>query len=171
MDPKYKEKKKKEKSVFTLISNYPHSLMAGNGGACLQFKWTKLNPGQGSGHSKRVLGFRKKMGLAGMEVPIIGSDSVNWVELFVSPSSSTSTSTSTSPPFAPLTVEDYSSSCSIIQHHHDSPTYLIWLVFFLSFSFSFSLNCYSNRLNYSVQQENSQNPSSFPWIATAFFFY
>ena len=80
------------------------------------------------------------MGLAGMEVPIIGSDSVNWVELFVSPSSSTSTSTSTSPPFAPLTVEDYSSSCSIIQHHHDSPTYLIWLVFFLSFSFSFSLN-------------------------------
>ena len=100
------------------------------------------------------------MGLAGMEVPIIGSDSVNWVELFVSPS----TSTSTSPPFAPLTVEDYSSSCSIIQHHHDSPTYLIWLVFFLSFSFSvsFSLNCYSNRLNYSVQQENSQNPSSFP---------
>ena len=108
--------------------------MAGKGGACLQFKWTKLNPGQGSGHSKRVLGFRKKMGLAGREVPIIGSDSVNWVELFVSPSSSTSTSTS--PPFAPLTVEDYSSSCSIIQHHHDSPTYLIWLVFFRSFSFS-----------------------------------
>ncbi|KAL0012943.1 hypothetical protein SO802_000012 [Lithocarpus litseifolius] len=64
------------------------------------------------------------MGLAGMEVPIIGSDSVNWVELFVSPSSSTSTS----PPFAPLTVEDYSSSCSIIQHHHDSPTYLIWRI-------------------------------------------
>ena len=48
MDPKYKEKKKKEKSVFTLISNYPHSLMAGKGGARLQFKWTKLNPGQGS---------------------------------------------------------------------------------------------------------------------------
>ncbi|KAK4566003.1 hypothetical protein RGQ29_002278 [Quercus rubra] len=68
------------------------------------------------------------MGLAGMEVPIIGSDSVNWVELSVSPSSSTSTSTSTSPPFAPLTVEDYSSSCSIIQHHHDSPTYLIWRI-------------------------------------------
>ncbi|KAK7815662.1 nuclear pore complex protein nup160 [Quercus suber] len=64
------------------------------------------------------------MGLAGMEVPIIGSDSVNWVELFVSPSSSTSTS----PPFAPLTVEDYSSSCSIIQHHHDSPAYLIWRI-------------------------------------------
>ena len=155
-----------------LISNYPahsHWWQGKAGHVSSLNELNKLNPGQGSGHSKRVLGFRKKMGLAGMEVPIIGSDSVNWVELFVSPS----TSTSTSPPFAPLTVEDYSSSCSIIQHHHDSPTYLIWLVFFLSFSFSFSfsLNCYSNRLNYSVQQENSQNPSSFPWIATAFFFY
>lgn len=169
MGLKYKKKEKK-KGVSLVIAPITDGR---KGGACLQFKWTKLNPGQGSGHSKRVLGFRKKMGLAGMEVPIIGSDSVNWVELFVSPSSSTSTSTSTSPPFAPLTVEDYSSSCSIIQHQHDSPTYLIWLVFFLSlsFSFSFSLNCYSNRLNHSLQQENSQNPSSFPWIATAFFFY
>ncbi|KAG6727322.1 hypothetical protein I3842_02G124200 [Carya illinoinensis] len=62
--------------------------------------------------------------LAGMEVPIIGSDSVKWVELSVPSSSSFSSyGTAASPPFAPLT-EDYASS-SVIK---DPPIYLIWRI-------------------------------------------
>lgn len=63
--------------------------------------------------------------LAGMEVPIIGSDSVKWVE--VSVPSSSSSAVSASPPFAPLT-EDYASSYVV----KDSPSHLIWYSLFRS---------------------------------------
>ncbi|KAD4179671.1 hypothetical protein E3N88_28262 [Mikania micrantha] len=57
--------------------------------------------------------------LAGMEVPIIGSDSVRWFNVSVP-----STTTPPSPdPFAPPT-EDASSCCSI----GDPPTYFIWRI-------------------------------------------
>lgn len=61
--------------------------------------------------------------LAGMEVPVIGSDSVKWVEVSV-PSSSASTAASL--PFAPLTG-DYASSTVI----EDPLTYHIWYSFIL----------------------------------------
>lgn len=59
-----------------------------------------------------------------MEVPIIGSDSVKWVEVSV-PSSSSSAAIAASPPFplAPPT-EDYASSSGV----KDSPTHLIWKI-------------------------------------------
>ncbi|XP_024959556.1 nuclear pore complex protein NUP160 isoform X1 [Cynara cardunculus var. scolymus] len=62
--------------------------------------------------------------LAGIEVPIIGSDSIKWFHVSV-PSTSTSTSTPPSPPepFAPPT-EDASSCCNI----GDPPTYFIWRI-------------------------------------------
>ncbi|KAL7592828.1 hypothetical protein Lser_V15G33426 [Lactuca serriola] len=60
---------------------------------------------------------------AGMEVPIIGSDSIKWFNIAV-PSISTSMPPPPSPePFAPLTV-DVSSCCSI----GDPPTYFIWRI-------------------------------------------
>ncbi|XP_017229286.1 nuclear pore complex protein NUP160 isoform X2 [Daucus carota subsp. sativus] len=55
--------------------------------------------------------------LAGMEVPIIGSDSVKWIQLTV-----TST-TPSQPPFAPPTED--AASCSVIG---TPPTYLIWRI-------------------------------------------
>ncbi|GLT68099.1 hypothetical protein SLA2020_403590 [Shorea laevis] len=61
-----------------------------------------------------------------MEVPIIGSDSVKWVEVSVpSSSSSSSAAIAASPPFplAPPT-EDYASSSGV----KDSPTHLIWKI-------------------------------------------
>ncbi|XP_057965063.1 nuclear pore complex protein NUP160 [Malania oleifera] len=64
--------------------------------------------------------------LAGMEVPIIGSDSVNWVEVSVPSSTSVSHATATSsasPPFAPPTQD--AASCSIVG---DPPTHLIWRI-------------------------------------------
>lgn len=72
--------------------------------------------------------------LMGMEVPIIGSDSVKWVELSVPSSSSSAIDTANagacaaadSFAFPPLT-EDYS-SCSIIG---DPPTYFFWYLFLL----------------------------------------
>lgn len=66
--------------------------------------------------------------LAGMEVPIIGSDSVKWVEVSVpSSSSSSSSAVAASPPFAPLT-EDYASSSGV----KDSSIHLIWYSLFRS---------------------------------------
>lgn len=53
--------------------------------------------------------------LAGMEVPIIGSDSIKWLQLTV-----TST-TPSQPPFAPPTED--AAACSVIG---TPPTYLIW---------------------------------------------
>ncbi|XP_059445417.1 nuclear pore complex protein NUP160 isoform X2 [Corylus avellana] len=62
--------------------------------------------------------------LGGMEVPIIGSDSVKWVEVSVpSFSSSSSSAVASSPPFAPLT-EDYASSSGV----KDSSIHLIWKI-------------------------------------------
>ncbi|KAK1370532.1 nuclear pore complex protein NUP160 [Heracleum sosnowskyi] len=55
--------------------------------------------------------------LAGMEVPIIGSDSINWLQLTV-----TST-TPSQPPFAPPTED--AAACSVIG---TPPTYLIWRI-------------------------------------------
>ncbi|KAE8022771.1 hypothetical protein FH972_008545 [Carpinus fangiana] len=60
--------------------------------------------------------------LVGMEVPIIGSDSVKWVEVSV-PSPSSSSAVAASPPSAPLT-EDYASSSGV----KDSSIHLIWKI-------------------------------------------
>jgi hypothetical protein len=68
--------------------------------------------------------------LAGMEVPIIGSDSVKWVEVSV-PSSSSSSAVAASPPSAPLT-EDYASSSGV----KESSIHLIW------YSLSLSVCCF-----------------------------
>lgn len=73
--------------------------------------------------------------LMGMEVPIIASDSVKWVELSVLSSSScaidaAAAAAADSIAFAPLT-EDYS-SCSIIG---DPPTYFFWYLFSFGYSF------------------------------------
>lgn len=60
--------------------------------------------------------------LAGVEVPIIGSDSIQWLQLTV-----TST-TPSQPPFAPPTED--AAACSVIG---TPPSYLIWFesVFFM----------------------------------------
>ncbi|KAM0016260.1 putative transcription factor WD40-like family [Helianthus debilis subsp. tardiflorus] len=58
---------------------------------------------------------------AGLEVPIIGSDSVRWLTVSIPCSSSTSTSTSA---FAPPTEDAASSCCNI----GDPPTYFIWRI-------------------------------------------
>ncbi|KAJ9153482.1 hypothetical protein P3X46_026915 [Hevea brasiliensis] len=62
--------------------------------------------------------------LAGMEVPIIGSDSVKWVELSVAVDGDSSTTYPTpSLPLAPIT--DDCASCSVIG---DPPLYVIWRI-------------------------------------------
>ncbi|XP_043806897.1 nuclear pore complex protein NUP160 isoform X2 [Manihot esculenta] len=62
--------------------------------------------------------------LAGMEVPIFGSDSVKWVELSVAADGDSSTGYATaSAPLAPLT--DDCASCSVIG---DPPLYVIWRI-------------------------------------------
>ncbi|XP_012074439.1 nuclear pore complex protein NUP160 isoform X1 [Jatropha curcas] len=60
--------------------------------------------------------------LAGMEVPITGSDSIKWVELSVA-DSETVTVSATPPPVAPLTED--CASCSVIG---DPPLYVIWRI-------------------------------------------
>ncbi|KAK4801422.1 hypothetical protein SAY86_021909 [Trapa natans] len=68
-----------------------------------------------------------KVKLVGTEVPITGSDSINWIELTVQSTTSTagaaSNSASTAGPFAP-TTEDRA-SCLLIG---DLPTYVIWRI-------------------------------------------
>lgn len=63
--------------------------------------------------------------LVGTEVPILGSDSVNWIELTVqsstSPEAADSNAASARGPFAPPTED--CASCSLIG---DPPTYVIW---------------------------------------------
>lgn len=73
--------------------------------------------------------------LAGMEVPIFGSDSVKWVELSVAADGDSSTGYATaSAPLAPLTED--CASCSVIG---DPPLYVIWYVSFL-FSIQFNIH-------------------------------
>ncbi|GMY33051.1 nuclear pore complex protein NUP160 isoform X1 [Fagus crenata] len=55
--------------------------------------------------------------LVGMEVPIIGTDSIKWIDLFLS------SSLPSSPPFAPHTEHDFAASSSLNQDHH-----LIWRI-------------------------------------------
>ncbi|XP_061369060.1 nuclear pore complex protein NUP160 [Gastrolobium bilobum] len=61
--------------------------------------------------------------LVGKEVPIIGSDSVRWIELSV-PSSSNIAVDGGASPLAPLTTDDRA-SCFVIG---DPPVYLIWRI-------------------------------------------
>ncbi|KAA8545346.1 hypothetical protein F0562_020130 [Nyssa sinensis] len=69
--------------------------------------------------------------LAGMEVPIIGSDSIKWLEVSIPPTSSSHSLRDASdatralppPPFAPPTKD--AASCSIIGN---PPSYLIWRI-------------------------------------------
>jgi hypothetical protein len=87
-----------------------------------------------------------------MEVPIIGTDSIKWIDLFLS------SSLPSSPPFAPHTEHDFAASSSLNQDHH-----LIWYTLFLSLSpfpkiTAMHFQHYSNQIfNF---QENSQDSSS-----------
>ncbi|KAF9603749.1 hypothetical protein IFM89_037835 [Coptis chinensis] len=64
--------------------------------------------------------------LAGMEVPITGTDQLKWTQLSVLPSSSSSSSLAAAAAVAPPTKD--SASCHIITGDDHPPTYLIWRI-------------------------------------------
>lgn len=93
--------------------------------------------------------------LAGMEVPIIGSDSVKWFEVSVpSFSSSSSSAVAASPPFAPLT-EDYASSSGV----KDSSINLIWYSLFRSVCVVFVVSQIAFSLAQNIHRTTSTNSS------------